>query len=112
MGKTPQNRVYASMGREAGGDWTEGISGRDQGQCGGVRVCGGSVGPVAAEDIAAAGGEAVAGDPGGMMEEGFRAHMPMSFPISVIIPTFNRAHLLGEAIESCLNQRIEDLEII
>ena len=32
------------------------LSGRDQGQCGGVRVRGRSVGPVAAEDIAAGGG--------------------------------------------------------
>ena len=52
------------------GDGTDGISGRDQGQCGGVRVRGGSVGPVAAEDIAAGGGGAVAGDPGGMRVTG------------------------------------------
>ena len=58
--------VYAPMGCEAGGDGTVGISGRDQGQCCGVRVRAGSVGPVAAEDIAAGGGGAVAGDPGGM----------------------------------------------
>jgi hypothetical protein len=39
------------------------------GQCGGVRVRAGSVGPVATEDIATGGGGAVAGDPGGMMEK-------------------------------------------
>ena len=39
--------------------------------------------------------------------------MPMN-SVSVIIPTYNRAHLVGEAIESVLNQDIEDcsLEII
>ena len=36
----------------------------------------------------------------------------MSVPVSVIIPTFNRAHLLGEAIESCLHQRIRGLEVV
>ena len=62
--------VYARGGCEAGGDGTDGITGRDQEQCGGVRVRGGSVGPVAAEDIAAGGGGAVAGDPGGMRVTG------------------------------------------
>ena len=62
--------VYASGGCEAGGDGTDGISGRDQGQCGGVRVRGGSVGPIAAQDIAAGGGGAVAEDPGGMRVTG------------------------------------------
>ena len=57
-------------GCEAGGGGTDGIRGRDQGQCGGVPVRGGSVGPVAAEDIAAGGGGAVAGDPGGMRVTG------------------------------------------
>ena len=47
-------------------------SGRDQGQCGGVRVCGGSFGPVAAENIAAGGGGAVSGDPGGMTATGYQ----------------------------------------
>jgi hypothetical protein len=62
--------VYARGGCEAGGGGTDGIRGRDQGQCGGVPVRGGSVGPVAAEDIAAGGGGAVAGDPGGMRVTG------------------------------------------
>src|SRR5215471_16231671 len=57
--------AYASGGCETGGDGTNGISSRDQGQCGGVRVREGSGGPVAAEHIAARGGGAVAGDPGG-----------------------------------------------
>lgn len=32
--------------------------------------------------------------------------------VSVVIPTFNRAHMLGAAIESCLNQRDVDLEVV
>lgn len=32
--------------------------------------------------------------------------------ISVIIPTFNRAHLLGQAVRSVLDQQFESLEII
>ena len=32
--------------------------------------------------------------------------------ISVVIPTFNRAHLIGEAIESVLNQTFPDFELI
>jgi glycosyltransferase involved in cell wall biosynthesis len=36
----------------------------------------------------------------------------MSVTVSVIIPTFNRARLLGEAIDSCLRQDIEGLEVI
>jgi glycosyltransferase involved in cell wall biosynthesis len=32
--------------------------------------------------------------------------------VSVIIPTFNRAHFLGEAIESVLNQTYKSIEII
>jgi glycosyltransferase involved in cell wall biosynthesis len=32
--------------------------------------------------------------------------------VSVIIPTYNRAHLVGEAIESVLSQTYEDLELI
>ena len=32
--------------------------------------------------------------------------------VSVIIPTYNRADLIGEAIESALNQTFDDLEII
>ncbi len=42
------------------------INGRGQGQFGGIRVRRGSVGPVAAQDISAGGGGAVAKDPGGM----------------------------------------------
>jgi hypothetical protein len=61
------------MGCEAGGDGTNGISGRDQGQCGGVRVRGGSVGPVTAENIAAGDGGAIAQDSCGMMEEAIRS---------------------------------------
>jgi hypothetical protein len=62
--------VYASGGCETGGDGPDGISGGGQGQCGGVRLRGGSVGPVAAEDIAAGSGGAVAGDPGRMSRIG------------------------------------------
>ncbi len=37
----------------------------------------------------------------------------MSKPLfSVIIPSLNRAHTIGRAIESCLNQSISDFEII
>ncbi len=32
--------------------------------------------------------------------------------VSVVIPTFNRAHILGRAIESVLNQTYTDLELI
>ncbi len=32
--------------------------------------------------------------------------------VSVIIPTYNRAHLLGRAIESVLDQTYQDFEII
>jgi glycosyltransferase involved in cell wall biosynthesis len=32
--------------------------------------------------------------------------------VSVIIPTHNRAHLLGEAIDSVLSQNVDDIEII
>jgi glycosyltransferase involved in cell wall biosynthesis len=32
--------------------------------------------------------------------------------VSVIIPTYNRAHLVGEAIDSVLSQTYEDLELI
>jgi glycosyltransferase involved in cell wall biosynthesis len=32
--------------------------------------------------------------------------------VSVIIPTYNRAHVLGEAIESVLSQTYDDLELI
>jgi hypothetical protein len=69
MARDARELAYASKGCEAGGDRTDGIRGRDQGQCGGVRVRGGSVGPVAAQDIAAGGREAVAGDPGGRTDE-------------------------------------------
>ena len=36
----------------------------------------------------------------------------MEIEVSVIIPTYNRIKLLGEAIESVLAQRVESLEII
>ncbi|MGD0948060.1 MAG: glycosyltransferase family 2 protein [Candidatus Binatia bacterium] len=36
----------------------------------------------------------------------------MSVAVSVIIPTFNRARLLGEAIESCLRQDVAGLEVV
>jgi hypothetical protein len=65
MARDARELAYASGGCETGGDGTNGISSRDQGQCGGVRVREGSGGPVAAEHIAARGGGAVAGDPGG-----------------------------------------------
>ncbi|MBA7599650.1 hypothetical protein ES703_06686 [subsurface metagenome] len=32
--------------------------------------------------------------------------------VSVIIPTYNRAHLVGRAIQSVLNQTYQDFEII
>jgi len=32
--------------------------------------------------------------------------------VSVIIPTYNRAHLVGRAIRSVLNQTCQDFEII
>ena len=32
--------------------------------------------------------------------------------VSVIIPTYNRAHLVGRAIRSVLNQTFQDFEII
>ena len=32
--------------------------------------------------------------------------------VSVIIPTYNRAHLVGEAIDSVLSQTYDDLELI
>ncbi len=39
--------------------------------------------------------------------------MPEKNPIvSVIIPTYNRAHLIGRAIQSVLNQTYQDLEVI
>lgn len=37
--------------------------------------------------------------------------MKCSRTVSVIIPTYNRAHYLGEAVESILNQNIEDCQI-
>lgn len=38
--------------------------------------------------------------------------MPSSPRVSVIIPTFNRRHLLTDAVESCLNQSYQNLEVI
>ena len=35
-----------------------------------------------------------------------------SVTVSVIIPTYNRAHLVGRAIRSVLNQTYQDFEII
>jgi len=32
--------------------------------------------------------------------------------VSVIIPTYNRAHLIGRAIQSVLNQTYQDFELI
>jgi len=32
--------------------------------------------------------------------------------VSVIIPTYNRAHLVGRAIQSVLNQTYQDFELI
>ena len=32
--------------------------------------------------------------------------------VSVIIPTYNRADLIGETVESVLNQTFDDLETI
>jgi glycosyltransferase involved in cell wall biosynthesis len=34
------------------------------------------------------------------------------YKVSVIIPTYNRAHLLGRAIRSVLNQTYQDFELI
>jgi hypothetical protein len=65
MARDARELAYASGGCETGGDGTNGISSRDQGQCGGVRVRESSGGPVAAEDIAPGNGGAVARDPGG-----------------------------------------------
>src|SRR5688572_129331 len=37
----------------------------------------------------------------------------MSFPrVSILIPTYNYAHVLGEAVESALSQTFEDFELI
>lgn len=36
----------------------------------------------------------------------------MNIKVSIIIPTFNRSHLLSKAIESALNQDYENLEVI
>ena len=39
--------------------------------------------------------------------------MPEKNPtVSVIIPTYNRAHLIGRAIQSVLNQTYQDFEVI
>jgi glycosyltransferase involved in cell wall biosynthesis len=38
--------------------------------------------------------------------------MPMTPFYSIILPTFNRAHLLGRAIESVLAQTCDDWELI
>jgi len=38
--------------------------------------------------------------------------MPMEVTFSVVIPTYNRAHIVGRALDSILNQGIDDLEII
>jgi glycosyltransferase involved in cell wall biosynthesis len=32
--------------------------------------------------------------------------------VSIIIPTYNRAHLVGRAIQSVLNQTYQDFELI
>ena len=32
--------------------------------------------------------------------------------VSVVIPTYNRAHIVGRAIKSVLNQIFQDLELI
>jgi len=32
--------------------------------------------------------------------------------VSVIIPTYNRAHLIGRAIQSVLDQTYQDVEIV
>ncbi len=36
----------------------------------------------------------------------------MHLKVSVIIPTYNRAHLVGRAIKSVLNQTFQDFELI
>lgn len=36
----------------------------------------------------------------------------MSVAVSIVIPTFNRARLLGEAIDSCLRQDVAGLEVV
>nr|WP_084222192.1 glycosyltransferase [Thermodesulfobacterium hydrogeniphilum] len=39
--------------------------------------------------------------------------MPEKNPtVSVIIPTYNRAHLIGRVIQSVLNQTYQDFEVI
>lgn len=40
------------------------------------------------------------------------AETPANPTVSVVIPTYNRAHLLGRAIQSVLNQTYHDFEII
>jgi hypothetical protein len=94
--------VYASMGCETGGDGTDGINGRDQGQCGGVCVRRGSVGAVATENIATGGGGAFAGDPGGMMEKATalasrrRSRSTRRCPLMTLV-TAGEARLVGVA---------------
>ncbi|HNT71159.1 MAG TPA: glycosyltransferase, partial [Bacteroidales bacterium] len=38
--------------------------------------------------------------------------MKINPKVSVVIPTYNRAHLIGRAIESVLNQTYQDFELI
>lgn len=38
--------------------------------------------------------------------------MPNQPTVSVIIPTYNRAHLVGRAIQSVLDQTYQDFELI
>lgn len=38
--------------------------------------------------------------------------IPMNVDVSVVMPTFNRAHLIGESIESALHQSLEPREVI
>ena len=39
--------------------------------------------------------------------------MPQNSPIfSIVIPTYNRAHLIGKTIESMLRQEFQDFEIL
>ena len=38
--------------------------------------------------------------------------MPSRGKVSVIIPNYNYAHFVGEAIESVLNQTYKDIEIV